>query len=351
MSKTFVPLAAALAPLLALVACSGPAAPPAATAPVPVRVAMADTLATRVSVNASGVTAAPAEVQLSFGTGGTLARLLVGEGDTVRRGSLLAELDLTETRAGVVQARAVLDKARRDLAIAEQLFADSALARDRLLDARTVWESSQAAAEVAAHRLAISSLAAPVTGRVLLRLAEPGETVAAGQPVLTLVPEEVVIRAGLTDRDLLQVTIGDPATVVFPAFPETAWQATVLRLPAGADPRTGLYEVELAVAADRPLLPGMVVRIAIQTGHWLRWPAVPVESLVNADGDRGYVYVLEGRTVRRRLVTLGQLIGDRVLVIAGLSAGDTVVREGATRLRDSTLVEVVPDDRHRLAGD
>lgn len=337
-----------LAAVLALAACSGPAAPPPAVAPVPVRVVTADTLATRVSVNASGVTAAPAEVQLGFGTGGILARLLVGEGDAVRRGSLLAELDLTEIRAGVAQARAALDKARRDLATAEQLFADSALARDRLLDARTVWESAQAAAEVAEHQLAVSSLAAPVTGRVLRRLAEPGEIVVPGRPILTLVPVEVVIRAGLTDREVLQVAVGDPATAVFPAFPEMPQSATVLRLPAGADPRTGLYEVELTVAGDRAMLPGMVARVTIQTDRWQRWPAVPIEALVNADADRGYVYVLEGRTVRRRLVTLGELVGDRVLILADLSAGDTVVREGATRLRDSTLVQVVADDRHRL---
>src|SRR5262249_8401543 len=158
------------------------------------------------TIRTNGVIANKDEMRLSFKVGGVIRQIAVQEGDRVRRGQKLAEIEQTEINAQVEQARAVAEKAERDLARGERLFGDKVISLEQLQDLRTQASVSQAALDSAKFNWGYAAIVAPRDGTVLRKLAEDRELVAAGAPVIVLGSQDrgFVLRAGLADRDIVQ---------------------------------------------------------------------------------------------------------------------------------------------------
>lgn len=347
-------LLAAAASLL-LVACSGdPAGKPAAgaandaTDATPVRIAQATRGPALPPITADGQVAHEDEFRLSFKVGGVVRRIDVQEGQAVRRGQTLAVVELAEVGAQATQAREAAAKAARDLARGERLHADDVISTTQLEDLRTQDAVARAALAAASFNLGQSTIVAPRDGVVLRRLAEERETVAPGTPVLVLGARDTgyVLRVALADRDVVSVAEGDRATVVTDAHPGSEIPARVSEVSAAADPRSGLFPVELALEpGDLRLASGMLARarIAPAPAAARALTYVPVAAVVEGDGQRAVVYVPSGDTVRRREVQVAFLVPGQVALAAGLEPGERVVTEGALYLGDGDRVRIVGD--------
>ncbi|UCF04600.1 MAG: efflux RND transporter periplasmic adaptor subunit [bacterium] len=297
-----------------------------------------------VPIRTSGLLSARYEKKLSFKTGGIVAEILADEGESIGKGQALARLDLSEIHARVAQARSAHQKAKRDLARLERLFADSVATLEQLQDSRTGAEVAGANLEVAEFNLKHSTILAPSNGTILKRFVEADEMVSAGMPIFLFgsTGADWIIRFGVSDRELVRVALGDPATVSFDAYSGVTFDATVSEIAGFADPMSGTYEVELHLeAGDYVLHSGFVAKVELIPSKRQQYFIIPVESLVEGDGDRGYVFELpEGsRTVRKVPVRVGLLLGDEVAVIEGLEDVERVVKEGASYLFDGAAVK------------
>ena len=342
--------AAVAALALATAGCAGPAAeaPPyrRATAARPVRVAaIVDSALTR-PVSGTGTLGAKDELTLSFKVGGVIARVLVDAGDRVHRGQVLATLERREIDAGVAKARSAEEKAARDVARFERLYADSVVTRVQLQDARTALTAAAADLDAATFNQRYATVIAPAAGTVLTRKANPGELVSSGTTVLTLASATrgVVVRVGLPDRDVVRVAPGNRAVVRFDAYPDKDFAGSVSEIAAAASPGTGTYPVEIALRGAATLPNGLVGRVEITPAIAHPVDVVPIEAIVEADGGRGMVFVLTGdaRHAERRDVTIGFTDGRRVGITAGLRGARAVVTEGASYLNDGDAVRVLP---------
>jgi RND family efflux transporter MFP subunit len=312
--------------------------------PVPVRTVTVAAETVRIPVHTSGIVSRKEQMALSFMVGGIVGHIHVDEGDSVREGDLLAALDPTEIEARTRQAQVGLEKARRDLRRVEKLHADSVATLEQLQDATSALQNAEAVLEIAKHNRRFSSIRAPGDGRILKRLAEVHELAAPGRPVLMFssTKSQFVLRVGLADRDIVRLSPGDSASVVFDAFPECLLAGAVSELPAGANPATGLYEVELTVEEEGlPLLTGLIGRAEILSSSARRLPVIPIEALMDVDADRGFAYVVEEGSAEKRPLRLGPILGAKVVVLKGLSPGEDVVTAGAAYLRDGLAVTVV----------
>ena len=244
-----------------LVGCGKPALSPATPAPISVRTAPVVREKVLRPIRAAGRLGGKQEMALAFRTAGTVDRLLVREGQTVRRGQVLATLDTLDADAVLVQARAAHEKAERDRARIAGLASAGAAARVSLQDAETAVELTSAALRQARHARVVSEIRAPDDGQVQRRLVEAHEQVGAGTPVFLMrgATRGWVVKLGLSDRDAVQVRIGDAATVRFDAFPDRTFSARVTEIAGGASPQTGTFEVEVSVDPGRsqpPVRPG-----------------------------------------------------------------------------------------------
>jgi multidrug efflux system membrane fusion protein len=336
-------------PLLVLSACGRSAGAEEAKGPDAVAVRTAPVAREWVTrpVEATGSLHSKDELQLSFKIGGVVARVLVAEGQQVRRGQPLATLDLREIDAQVSTARSAVDKAQRDLDRAEALYADSVATLAQVQDARTGAEVARSGLQAAAFNRRYATILAPADGVVLRRLAEGGELVGPGQTVVVLGSSErgQVLRVGVADRDAVRLKPGDAATVRFDAFPGEAFAGSVREVAPAADPMTGTYQVEVSVsAAGKPLASGLVGRVELRPAAGAELALVPIQAILEADGEAATVYTVtaDGRRARRLPVTVAFIQGERVALSGGVDGVERVVTDGAAYLGDGAAVEVVP---------
>jgi RND family efflux transporter MFP subunit len=343
-SGTVVALASAL-----IVACSGHKPPAEAAAAAPVRAVPVESAAVAAQVRAVGVLAPRDEIRLAFKVGGVVDSIAVEAGDTVRRGQLLAVLKRGEVDASVAQATEGVEKSRRDLERASRLRADEVATEEQVQDLTTAYNVARASLDAARFNARFARIEAPADGVVLARLAQPDELVQGGQPVLVLGDTSTgwVVKTALADRDAVRVDLGGAAEVTFDAFPGRSFPGKVTRIAAASDPMTGTFEVEIDVSASGARFArGLVGKVTLDlVSAGTASTLIPVSALVEADGAAATVYVLDAQATaaRRKQVTVGAIVGDRVIVSAGLEPGERVITDGAAWLTDGRAVRVVAD--------
>src|SRR5262249_34864387 len=121
------------------------------------------------------------------------------------------------------------------------------------------------------------------------------------------------------------------------------WSGQVTEVSAGADPATGTYQIQIALAGQTALASGLVGTVEIRPRADQPVVLVPIEAVLEADGSSGTVYTVDatGRA-RRHTVTLAFMAGDRIAVAAGLEGAQRVITDGAAYLNDGDRVEVRP---------
>lgn len=340
--------------------------------PREVRTAIVEAVDFRETITGTGRLSAREEIRLSFKTGGILSRFFVDEGDKVRAGQRLATLELEEIQAqnrkaelSVDQAAINLDNAQLALKLAERdyrnakgLFQDSVAtleqlenaevqldnARNRLQAAEKALELNRQNVEVADYNLRYSTITAPTRGTILRKLAETGELVGPGNPVLLLGSEErtKVLRVDVTDREIVQLQEGVAATVHFDAYPGVSFSGRLIEKAALADPMTGTYTIEVAVAPGKyELLSGLIGRVSLAAGKATPLLRIPVDAISRGDGDQVSIFVVDNGLARKRILPVYKLDGESFLVRGGLTASDTVITSGVGYISDGDQVKSV----------
>jgi len=343
-------LAALVLLVAAVAACSHSHDEAAAANPLrPVRVAPVIAAALGDSVHAVGLLTPKDEARLSFKVGGVVEAVRVEEGAQVKAGQLLAVLKQAEIAAAVEQSRQAADKAARDLARGQALYADGVATLEQVQDLATAARVAAAARSSAEFNASYARIVAPAAGVVLRKLAEANELVQAGQPVLVLggAGRGWIVRVGLADRDAVRVHAGDPARVSFDAWPERTFAGRVSNVAPSADPATGTFTIEVAVEpADARFVQGLVAKVTLSPASRRIGSVVPVQALVEANGNEASVFVLDAtrKVVRRVTIRIGRLSGGEVEVLDGLLPGAEVVIDGAAFLENGEAVRIAAAD-------
>lgn len=317
--------------------------------PVPIRTAPVATESFAAPVVATGTLGAEAETPLGFKIGGVVSRILVDEGDNVAAGQLLAVVDQGEIDAAVTKAQAAASKAERDLARAKSLYRDSVISLDRMQDAATARDVAAADLKTADFNRRYAAIRAPSAGTIQRRLAEAGQTVAPGTPVLLLAVRgrSGVVRVGLADRDAARITSGDPAELRFGILPDRTFRGRVSRIAPVATAGAGTYEAEVQLEekgpwADRGVVAGLVAEVTIRPARTSPVTSIPIAALTEADGDSAFVFVVDqaGGAAVRRTVHIAGMNGDRAVIRSGLDGARLVVTDGAAFLKDGATVAI-----------
>ncbi len=340
-----------LALVAALAACgSDSTTTPSESQPAAVHTVPVQSARVAAQTRAVGVLAPRDEIRLAFKVGGVVDAVHVESGDTVRKGQALAELKQAEVNATVSQATEGVEKARRDLERARRLRADEVATEEQVENLTTAYNLARSGLEATRFNASFARIEAPVDGIVFERTVEAGELVQPGQTIVVLgsTTSGWVVRVGLADRDLVRLAAGASAEVTFDAFPERTFAGKVTRISAAADRTNGTFEVDVEVAPTgarfvRGLVAKVKLPLAPLPGAAATAMVIPVAALVEADGKRATVYVLDRATnvARRKDVSLGALVGESIVITDGLALGESVITDGAAWLTDGRSVRVV----------
>jgi multidrug efflux pump subunit AcrA (membrane-fusion protein) len=158
-----------------------------------------------------------------------------------------------------------------------------------------------------------------------------------------------VVKAGVADRDVVRLTVGDSAHVSVDAYPDRVIRATITEIAQGPDPMTGTYEVELALEpTDRHLLSGFSADLTIFPSVMQLNHLVPMDALIEADGARAIVFAVDtDLRAREHTVIVGDMVGARVAVSALPRDTITVIVNGAAYVDDGDMVSIPSTRRNQ----
>ena len=329
-----------------LSACSRhPEKKPDSAEPLRVRVSKLTTGYVSIPVHTTGTLVTTEELKLSFKTGGIVSRIFVREGDKVKKGELLALLNLLEINANAEQAKIGYDKALRDYTRAENLLKDGATSLEKKQNAETAMNIAKNSLEIAKFNLQHSRIEAPDNGIVMKQFVKENEVVSPGYPVFLFgySGKYWKVEAGLADKDLIKINPGDSADVRFDAYPGIKFSALVDQVGELSNPYTGTYEADLILKdAGYRLASGFVASADIFPSVKKSFTMVPVGSIVEADEQHGYIYSVNSEMKARKIYVEIAAINGTMAAVTALPEGITmVVTEGAAYLHDGIIVEVI----------
>ncbi len=302
------------------------------------------------------VAAAPNEdVKISALVAGRVIGVPVAEGDTVRKGQVVAEIDrrpLEDQRrqasAAVQQAKAALENARLNLERNQRLFTQGIAAGKEVEDAQSQFAAAQAGVEQASAALDIADrnverahVISPIAGQVVKRLVSVGEQVdgTAAQPIVEVANLDAVeLAANIPAEYLAAVRVGQPVAIVSETFPGRRFEGQVIAIAPAVDPATNAALGRVRIRnAERSLKVGMFAEARIPVEEHKNAVVVPASAIERVQQDT-FAYVLKGDTAERTPVTLGIQTPEAVEVLSGVPDGARVLASNVHGLGDKAKV-------------
>jgi RND family efflux transporter MFP subunit len=342
--------------LMVLEACS----PSAETAvqekvsPISVRIMHVKHQELPLVVESVGRLAANREVTLAAEVSGVVESYHADIGDRVKEGQILLRIDSTDYRLALMDAEASLSITESRLDLAKKVYERAKTLLPRKVITPDDFDKSEAdylatlasmkratvMVDIARERLDKTRIRSPFDGLIAGRMIEVGQTLGAGQPVLTLVDlSSMRVQIHLPEKEYVQLGKEDPVTVIVEAYPEAGMKGRIDRIGIKADERTNTFEVEVLV--DNPhflLKAGLTARVRI-TADIIHEAMLIPQSTVQYKKDREEVFIVgpEQRAEVRR-VALGRTTGDMIQIISGLVPGDQLIVSGGQYLKPGDRV-------------
>ena len=393
---------AAIAAVLVTLLTSGCNVSPPAQAenPQPVTVRQPNRFDRPLEIHASGNVEAAETANLAFQVSGMVSKVHVEEGQMVRAGQLLAELDprdyedrvtatasqaeaakanLQKTEAGVrrqelAQAKVDLDRTEDEYNRLRALYERGSLApndykkieaawqaaRERYslaqegaraedkLAAKDAFRAAEAQEAMAKKALSDTRLVAPFAGVVVKRQIESGDLASptrVAMVVMNLHP--VKVRVGVPEAEIGQVRTGQSSTVEIPSLGHRRFTGRVETVGYAADPAARTFDVKISVPNPKmELRAGMIAESLIETGAKISALTVPGQAIVRDANGVSLVMVLfpEKHRVYARRVETGTVYGREVEVRQGLAGSEKIVVAGQQLVQDGSLVTVSEDE-------
>jgi RND family efflux transporter MFP subunit len=334
-------------------------------------------------LDATGYVTARRQATVSAQITGTVAAVLIEEGDHVKEGQVIGRLDDTAQRAALAQAQAQLHSAQalllqaqaqlaqnqRDVKRDEDLVERKLVSEQAVELARTQVETQTAQVESQRKQIDLAeagvrsaqvqldycTVRAPFTGVVIAKAAQVGEIISplsAGggftrTGIGTLVDmDSLEIEVDVNEAYINRVEPGQRVESVLNAYPNWRIPSHVIAIIPTADRSKATVKVRIGLdVKDNRIVPDMGVRVSFleagqaegETHERTRGVLVPAAA-VRKDGEQDVVFVLQGHRAQRRVVTLGGASGDSRQLLAGVNAGEAVIVDGPADLKDAAAV-------------
>jgi membrane fusion protein (multidrug efflux system) len=284
---------------------------------------------------------------------GLIREVAFTSGSEVRRGAVMIKLDTTNEEAQLAAAKADMELAMANLHRAQTLRKGQANTPADLEIAEARAKQTQATVANIAATIAKKTIRAPFDGRVAIKQVERGQVVSPGTVVATLQSvDPIYAEFQLPQQALADLKVGQATTMHVDSFPGRIWKGTISTLNSQVDPATRNIRVRATFAnKDGLLRPGLFTNIEVNASDERQVLVIPTTSVVYAPyGDT--VFVLDkpkdvqadgkqgppALEAQPRFVRLGEKRGDLVAIVSGLNEGETVVSNGAFKLRKGARV-------------
>lgn len=314
---------------------------------IPVKVASVQSLQTSTDILATGLVTTQNEAKYSFKVGGVISNIYLQEGQFFKKGQLLATLNSTEIGSSLEQAKLNTEKAHRDYQRASNLYKDSVATLEQLQNARTGLDISQKQQDAVAFNARYANIFATSDGFVTQKLANKGEVISPGSPILDINEisgnNDYTLKVGVTSQQWTKVHISQKAFVTLDGFPGDTIKAYVYRKSQSTGQSDGSFQIELKLLSSniKPAI-GMFGRATVLSEKKVNAMVIPYDALIEADGSKAFVFVLLANDrVKKVPIEIEAFDDNKVYVKKGIGKTSTIVVSNSAFLNEQSYIKII----------
>ncbi len=273
---------------------------------------------------------------------GIAVRLLTEEGQYVRKGEVLLEVDEREYKLKEEAARVNYERQKNSHERSRSMFEKNLMSASEFEVANFNLEQARIEWEQAKLTLDYCQIKAPISGFISERTVKLGDRLLTSTKVYSIVnPDLLLVRIHLTEKDALRTRVGQVAKVLSEALPEQEFHGVVNRISPVVDPASGMVKVTIRVTDRQRLLkPGMFVNVQLITDTRADAVLVPKRAVIYDDNQQ-FVFVVRQDSLARRIpLKAGYSDRENIEALAGVGIGDTIIVVGHNAMKDSTRVKI-----------
>jgi len=279
---------------------------------------------------------------LSFQTIGNIDRIYVAEGDFVKKGQMLAEVNKENLIALNKSAQATLTQAKDAAGRIQQLYDNHSIPEIKYIDIQTKLEQAESAAEIAQKNLNNAILRAPFDGVIGKCNVEAGEAAIPGMSAFIIMKmARVKIKFSVPENEIALIKKGTKATITVPALSDRVFSGSVTEKGISANPLSHTYEARISLSNSlMEILPGMVCNVTISLYGESNNSIVIPSNIVQIDAnDQRFVWIADGGKATKRIIVTGGLTDNGIIVKSGLSDNDRIIVSGANKVSEGTKIK------------
>lgn len=296
------------------------------------------------AVISSGIVKPLLEQTLAFKVPGIISRVLVREGQKVKSGTALVQLDSEAIDAQLAKAEALFVDAQRQHKRFKTLEGQQVVSDEQSRQAQTSLQVAKADLRIARFNKKHSVITAPSSGQVLTRLVEPNELIQAGQPAFIFADAKQgwSVRLSVADIDVVKLRLGDRAKIKLDAYPAQEFDGVVSEIAGRADTRSQTFEIDIAIKKAPKLYSGLIAHAQIEPGEKQSLSKVPLSALIQANGHKGQVYVVDAMgELQLKDITIAYLDSAHAMVSQGLEVNERLIVQGGAFIRQDTRIRII----------
>jgi RND family efflux transporter MFP subunit len=280
---------------------------------------------------------------VSFPVTGTIDKIYFSEGQKVKKGDLLAELNSYSLVNAHSAALATLKQAEDAMKRMQMLYDNKSLAEIKYVEVKTKLEKARSSEAIARKNMKDGHLMAPFSGLIGKRMAEVGENILPNESVFTILQiNKVKIKIAVPEKEIGMIALGQNGTITVSALNNKSFQGKITERGVVADPISHTYNVRILVDNENgELLPGMVGNVSISNGSEDDILLVPANCVqIDSNGKEFVWKVSEGIAVKTE-VEVGRLLDGGVEVVDGLHGGEEIIKGGYQKVVEGIKVKTL----------
>lgn len=280
---------------------------------------------------------------------GRITATTLKDGSMIRKGqnivSVYNEAENIERQQNTIDRQLALEtlqKAKSDLSKMESMLLSNAITSREVEEQRLAVNSAEARLNTINSIKKSTAIDAPISGTVHKSYVQSGSYLSPGTVLADIVDNSSLkLQIALLDKEIIRLSIGKKIEVVPDIYPNTKITGKVVYIAAQADAnRSFMVEIQIPNSVQNPLKAGMSGTAIIHNDDIQKAMMIPVKAIVGSLQDP-QVYILKGEKAVLTKITTGQVHGDHVVVLAGLSQTDSIIETGQLNISDGSTVEVI----------
>jgi len=310
---------------------------------VAVRVAKAVQGVPDLAYVANGNFEAAQQLEFPAENSGRVVKVLVDEGDAVRKGQVLAIIKGDQLNIELQNMRAAYENAQSDAQRYANAFKTGGVTQQQVDQAKLALTNAKARYDAARINIGDASIKSSINGIVNKRNIEPGSVVSPGTVLFELVDvSSLKLKVTVPESQVATLKIGTTVNVTASVYPDKAFTGKITFIAPKADESLNFpVEITIAKNQDNALKAGMYGSATFGTSSkQVQVLTIPRNAFVGGVGNN-QVFIVTGDSVKLSKIVAGRIFGDNVEVLKGLNAGETVVTSGQINLTDGSKVEVI----------